>query len=88
MTYDEAVKLLTDKGFDVEKDTRVQENDGSHIANTVYKMSPSTTTGRTYDKGTKVILTVWDEEETTTAAPIYIPEVTTVVTEEETVDEN
>ena len=84
MTYDEAVKLLTDIGFDVEKDTRVQENDGSHIANTVYKMSPSTTTGRTYDKGTKVILTVWDEEETTTAAPIYIPDITIVAEEEVT----
>ena len=86
MSYDEAVKLLSGIGFDVEMDTRKVENDGSHKANTVYKMSPSTTTGRTYDKGTKVVLTVWDEKvTTTTAAPIVIPDVTVIedVTEEQ-----
>lgn len=78
MSYDEAVKLLSGIGFDVEMDTRKIENDGSHKADTVYKMSPSTTTGKTYDKGTKIVLTVWAEKVTTTAAPIVIPDVTVI----------
>ena len=78
MSYDEAVKLLSGIGFEVEMDTRKMENDGTHNANTVYKMSPSTTTGKTYDKGTKIVLTVWAEKVTTTAAPIVIPDVTVI----------
>ena len=88
MSYDAAVKLLSDIGFEVEMDTRKMENDGSHKADTVYKMSPSTTTGRTYDKGTKIVLTVWAEKVTTTAAPIVIPDVTVIEDVTEAVLEN
>ena len=84
MSYDSAVKLLSDRGFTVRKDTIIEENDGSQTPNTVYKMSPSATTGRSYDKGTTIILTVWGEVPTT---PINIPEITVLEDETTTAQE-
>lgn len=66
MTYDEAVKLLTGLGFDVEKDSIEEKNNGSQTAGVVYKMSPSTISDKLYPKGTKVILRVWSVPVTTT----------------------
>lgn len=82
MTYDAAVELLSKAGFVVEMDTITQPNDGSHTAYTVYKMSPGSL-NKTYDKGTKVVLTVWGEVQTETTT-IEIPDIT--VPQEESTD--
>ncbi len=68
LQYDEAKKKLEEIGFTVVKATEPVENDGSHAADTVYRMSPSNFDGE-YDKGDKVMLEVWGEIVTVTEPP-------------------
>ena len=56
MQYVDAYELLTDKGFEVEKE--MTGNDGTHIVGEVCAMSQ--TAGQSFEKGTSVTLTVWD----------------------------
>ncbi|MGN0467514.1 MAG: PASTA domain-containing protein [Acutalibacteraceae bacterium] len=57
MSYAEAFNVLTADGFVVEEE--VTPNDGTHKANEVYDMS--LVSGLKFEKGTKVILSVWGE---------------------------
>lgn len=57
MTYDEAAKKLTDKGFKVKKD--VQENDGSQPVDEVFMMNK--VAGLSFDIGSEVVLSVYGE---------------------------
>jgi len=69
-TYDEAVALLKEAGFENVKKIDMT-NDGSHTSNTV--ASTLQKVGELYDKDEKITLTVYVEAETTTtttAAPI------------------
>lgn len=63
MKYSEAEKILTERGFTVKKE--VMENDGNNTPDEVYVMNK--VAGLEFEKGTEIILSVWDEiEETTT----------------------
>ena len=59
MNYDDAKALLSDLGFSVEK--REDSNDGSKTAGQVSAVIP--VAGKTYEKGTTVVLRVWAEPE-------------------------
>ncbi|MGN1419623.1 MAG: PASTA domain-containing protein [Acutalibacteraceae bacterium] len=57
MSYAEAFNILTADGFVVEEE--ITPNDGTHKANEVYEMS--LVSGLKFEKGTKVILSVWGD---------------------------
>ncbi len=93
LPYDQAKRQLEEAGFVVEKASTPVENDGSHAADTVYRMSPSDI-NKPYQKGQVIMLEVWGEFSTTTE-PITTPEEETTtepgetdepVTEESTTD--
>ena len=56
MQYVDAYEVLTDKGFAVSKE--MTRNDGTHTVGEVCLMSQ--VAGLSFDKGTEVVLTVWD----------------------------
>ncbi len=56
MDFDKAEKLLTDDGFEVSK--RTLKNDGAQKSNEVYTMS--LVAGIEFEKGTKIVLSVWE----------------------------
>lgn len=62
MPYQAAKEKLEIAGFKVKQDLR--KNDGSHPEGEVFLMSK--VAGLEFDEGTEIVLTVWDEEETTT----------------------
>lgn len=66
--YEDAQKTLTDAGFKVTKADKF--NDGTHTGNTVVSMSLES--GKSYDKGTEVILQVWSDVTTTTVDPANV----------------
>ena len=68
LQYDEAKSKLEEIGFTVVKASKPVDNDGSHAADTVYRMSPSNFDGE-YDKGDEVMLEVWGEIVTVTEPP-------------------
>lgn len=65
LQYNEAKTKLEEIGFKVVKASKPVDNDGSHAADTVYRMSPSNFEGE-YDKGDEVMLEVWGEIVTVT----------------------
>ncbi len=60
LPYEEAKKKLEEIGFKVEKGEKPIANDGSHAADTVYRMSPSNLETE-FEKGQIVMLEVWGE---------------------------
>ena len=69
LQYNEAKTKLEEIGFKVVKASKPVDNDGSHAADTVYRMSPSNFDGE-YDKGDEVMLEVWGEIVTVTEPPV------------------
>ena len=69
LQYNEAKAKLEEIGFKVIKASKPVDNDGSHAADTVYRMSPSNFDGE-YDKGDEVMLEVWGEIVTVTEPPV------------------
>lgn len=69
LQYNEAKTKLEEIGFKVVKASKPVDNDGSHVADTVYRMSPSNFEGE-YDKGDEVMLEVWGEIVTVTEPPV------------------
>lgn len=69
LQYNEAKTKLEEIGFKVIKASKPVDNDGSHAADTVYRMSPSNFDGE-YDKGDEVMLEVWGEIVTVTEPPV------------------
>lgn len=89
LPYDEAKKQLEEAGFEVQKASTPVENDGSHVADNVYRMSPSDL-NKDYEKGQVIMLEVWGEFSTTTE-PVSDPEETTTdvgVTDEPVTEES
>ncbi len=84
LQYEEAKQKLEEIGFKVIKASKPVDNDGSHAADTVYRMSPSNFDGE-YDKGDEVMLEVWGEIVTVTEPETAPPEEES--TEEDTSDE-
>lgn len=82
LQYDEAKSKLEEIGFTVVKASKPVDNDGSHAADTVYRMSPSNFDGE-YDKGDEVMLEVWGEIVTVTEPPSTEEPTTEDVTQEE-----
>lgn len=76
MDYEAAQTLLTELGFVCSKIDGV--NDGTKTANEVYAVSPAI--NKQYEKGTKVVMKVWAQAETTAAATSTTKKPTTTTT--------
>ena len=79
MPYQAAKEKLEIAGFTVKQDLR--KNDGSQPEGEVFHMSK--VAGLEFDEGTEIILTVWDEAETTTEESTEEKETTTKKSNEE-----